>query len=201
MDRAKNKAFQDMVVRGNVDSARHLLEQGADVNFCGKNGADLPLYSAIRQSNLKMVELLIEYKTNLIGQDLYSDSALFVAISEIKPEIVDVLLKYGADPNERTHFNRTPLMCAMKAHLADSKIAGSAISDCLKIAFLLVEHGADLSLINDNGDTAIMIAEKLVSDGQGSRQAFVDLFKAHLENKALGEVIFTENYNRVEVQF
>lgn len=190
-----NKAFNAAVISGDVENARHLLKKGADVNYCS-NRTQFPLHVAVRRGNLAMVELLIEYKSKLSADDPYSENALFIAISKGHPEIVEALLKYGAEPNERTNFNRTPLMMAVTAKLPDEKL-----SKGLRIANLLLEYGADLSLVNDDGDTVMAITEKQARGGHEPSGRFVELFNSNIQSKVLEAQINVDHSEDEQIRF
>ncbi len=73
------------------------------------------------------------------------DTALHLAVSEGRHEMVSWLLKSGADVNPRDGLSRTPL------HLA------AQTGDTDLVAMLLA-HGADLNATDSNGQTAVHVA-------------------------------------------
>ncbi len=82
-----------------LDLARHLLEDGfaIDVNDCN-NKRHTPLSLAIRSHNAEMVRLLLEHDARSDIGPCFGH-ALFVAIEADDPEIVSLLVEYGADVN------------------------------------------------------------------------------------------------------
>jgi ankyrin repeat protein len=77
------------------------------------------------------------------GEDGWT--ALLIAIDDDRREVVEWLLKHGADKNLANKDGDTPAMCA----------AYSQSSVCLN---LLVEAGCDLDRTRSNGRTALMVA-------------------------------------------
>jgi len=69
---------------GHVESARLLLERGADVNSASRNDFKVaPLHSAVAEKN-----------------------------ADVRYELATLLLEHGADPNARQQDDFTPLMAA-----------------------------------------------------------------------------------------
>jgi ankyrin repeat protein len=73
--------------------------------------------------------------------------ALHAAVASRNAEAVALLLDRGADPNARQQVGYTPLMGAANAGRED-------------LVDLLLRHGADRTLVNDEGKTAADIARE-----------------------------------------
>lgn len=129
--------------------AKKLIDYGADVNALSKTGKT-PLYMAVGMRNADLVELLLEKgaKVDLIHkvfdytqtQMIQERTALFLAAQKADDHIIDILLRYGANPNREcdygNFFKSTPLGQAVMS--CDAKGVNSYAS-----AQLLLEHGAD----------------------------------------------------------
>ena len=127
-----------------------ILNHLPNINCFMANGLS-PLHLACQTRNIAAVSLISEMeKSNL---DLKTNSehpcnALYIACSINSPEILEILLKKGADANKRSHFNYTA------AHIA----AGNGKIECLKV--LVEQSEADLTLKDDSGFTPVHWAAK-----------------------------------------
>jgi ankyrin repeat protein len=98
-----------------ASTVRLLLDRGADVHAAARNGMKV--------------------------------QALHAAVASRNAEAVALLLDRGADPNARQQVGYTPLMGAANAGRED-------------LVDLLLRHGADRTLVNDEGKTAADIARE-----------------------------------------
>jgi ankyrin repeat protein len=106
------------VGRNQIAVARELLSHGADVNVAveyrvaGVSAGKVitPLVLAVRRANPQMVRLLIQHGARVRG---LGSLAFFAAVNSGKVELVQMLLKAGADPlgREKT-WGATPLHTA-----------------------------------------------------------------------------------------
>ena len=85
-----------------------------------------------------------EYVEHNFQEELSSRSPLHYAVKEQRAVMVDYLIKNGFNINEKV-FKNTPLSIAVK----DGFIEGVKI---------LIDGGADLNIVNDDGDTALLSA-------------------------------------------
>jgi len=85
------------VKHGNQNMVQILLKSHADVNITSADSS--PLHEAVRRHNLPILELLLGAPK--VNVNLPSDGGktpLHFAILEKKPDVVEVLLRKGADP-------------------------------------------------------------------------------------------------------
>jgi len=100
---------------GDVTAARHLIENGADVNSNGYEEGT-PLHQAIRNNQLSMVELLVENGADIDFRWNWYATPLYDAASLGHNDIVRLLLRHGANPNKALFISGlTPLMAAARA--------------------------------------------------------------------------------------
>ncbi len=133
----------------NIDRIKLLIEAGYPVDQVDKDGWTA-LHYAARFGKRKSVLLLIQKGANLNKLDmLYEDSPLHHAVIGNHLEIVDLLLKHGANPNIRngTIFQEasTPLFMAL-----DNPI----------LLRILLKYDADPYIVNKNKKSPIDIALK-----------------------------------------
>ncbi len=115
---------------GNIELVTHLIEAGADVKYIRKHNYDA-LIDAVFSRNLTvtLVELLIQNGVNPSGVSTFGESALSVASNQGRFDVIDTLLKSGAD---ESILKWTALMKA---------IALGSLSDCKE----LLKTNADLN--------------------------------------------------------
>ncbi|KAM3182553.1 hypothetical protein ACTXT7_012124 [Hymenolepis weldensis] len=102
------------VQKGDVEKAQEALKWGANVEAHDSHG-NTPLLIATEAGDLEMVKLLLRYQADVSAADPeLSDTPLHRAASEGYIEIVDQLLKAGADPNARNYEKETPLHKAIR---------------------------------------------------------------------------------------
>jgi uncharacterized protein len=107
-----------------VATAEALVEAGADVNAVDNYG-QAALSSNVSNKRVALVKWLLSHGAGV------ERGCLHTACLESNPEIVAALLEAGADPNERTEHELTPLM-----YVSASKRAPDVIK-------LLLDAGAD----------------------------------------------------------
>jgi ankyrin repeat protein len=171
-----------------------LLEIGADPNIKSRSTFGYtPLHCSAEQGHSKVTELLLKAGADPEIKDDDPDTnegqtALHLAVeASQRPETVAVLLKYGANPNSRTNYGYTPLFDAfifnetneifdmlIKAG-ADPNIVDDVGNSALHLLpehdsatvhnlMCFLESGADITLKNDRGETALSIALNKISD-------------------------------------
>jgi len=111
------------------------------------------IFQAVSENNLKAVNTAIAKGVDLQMRDSKGRTALHIAVSETKPEMVRLLMSYGvsaeADPeNEESH--------SALIELADD--FGEDDEDVLEILRLLIDYGVDLNSVDDQKETALMDA-------------------------------------------
>lgn len=107
---------------------------------------DSVFYNAVHSGNTTLVERLLStgYRLQTI-QFQGGLTPIHVAVQDDNEEMVDLLLKKGADVNARTSWGATPL------HLA-ARQGSRAVMD------LLITKGADVNADTKNGDTPLHLA-------------------------------------------
>lgn len=131
-----------------LEIVKTLIKAGADVNLPADRGVT-PLMVACLY---KQKDIIVELLNN--GADIKKISEFGGAMSHAVgnhsiPEIIKLLIKAGADLNERNsiEFDETPLMCACRLGKVD-------------IAKILIDAGADINIKNSLDYTALDIAKE-----------------------------------------
>jgi hypothetical protein len=98
----KNSRLFDAAYAGDIDKLKVCIASGADVNAINSFG-DTPLIEAIASENAKnrvvIIKLLIEHGADPDFKGEENCGVLFHAILNKDPEVMEVLLHNGADPN------------------------------------------------------------------------------------------------------
>jgi len=108
------------------------------------------LRRAILQDDLPALSRLVESRTPLNTFTRDDESALMIAARRGSEQMVDLLLKHGADPKATNRFRKTPLMSACESHNT-----GVVVS--------LLRAGADPNSKGANGETAYLYAARYSS--------------------------------------
>ena len=150
--------FYDFIRDGKYKVFRQYIELGVDINGRA-NGDDTPLIVAAANGQLEMVKDLINLGADIEAQNDISATPLVLASYHGYKDIVKYLIDSGANVNAvGKSDNWTALMSAVSG-------------DHLEIVKLLLKAGADASIVNNDGKTALDIAKedssasfKLLSD-------------------------------------
>ena len=126
---------------------KDLLAAGANINALDKNG-DTPLHVAILTQRVPVVQVLLQSGADVTLKNSYKgDTPLHIAVDPScrHATMVQLLMKSGAQANEPNNFGETSLHVASKNNT--SPIDRSIIK-------ILMDHGADISLLNCAGKKA-----------------------------------------------
>jgi ankyrin repeat protein len=93
-----------------IDVTEKLIKTGADLNLQDKKGWTALHFAAQFQST-DLVALLLRYGAKADAQDMYGNSSLWRAVFDSKGvgDVIDLLLKNGANPNLKNHFGVSPI--------------------------------------------------------------------------------------------
>jgi ankyrin repeat protein len=137
-----NWHVSDILITVNIDRIRvitSLLAHGADVN--GRNTDMEPRWEGAR------------YRRRLVGA-----TALLFAAKAADVEVMRLLLAHGADPKINTGVNITPLMAAAGIAWASNQERASEADVLEAVKLLVEEHGLDVNVVADTGETAMHAA-------------------------------------------
>ena len=160
--------------RGLWKAVKSLLEAGADPNAdCDKSCTCL--IAAAQHGYNDALILLVEYGASLEAQSSRSFTALFAAAIRGHVETVEILLNAGANIDSRDSYGATAIMAIVKDTgkinlLHPSKRRG------VQMLSLLCERGADISLRDHRGKTALHWA----SQAKGvDKETMIRILKDH----------------------
>ena len=130
----------------NIKIIKDLLEAGANINH--QNVRDRTAINIVSiDDNIEIAKLLLENNADVNIGDEYKDTPLHWASTFGRMEIVKLLLKNGANVNAIDNIGDTPLMWAARRNTDETY-------DLVK---LLIDNGADRSIVNKKGQQAYEI--------------------------------------------
>ncbi len=143
----------DAISAHSVTDIEDLIRRGANVNVWDDIGST-PLSRAVTSDRLEVVECLLKNHADLAITDSHGWSVLHHAATRPvdSRRCMTMLMEAGADVNADDLDGRTPLHCAALEGLM------------LQVSFLL-DHGAIKSTRDNDGRTALQLAEERQHDG------------------------------------
>src|SRR5207249_4794987 len=160
---------------GDLESAKNLLDAGADVNQTTEYGWT-PLLTATNNRHYKLAQYLIERGANPNVANKGGWTPLYLATDNRnieggdypvpKPDLdhlafIKFLLDHDADPNARAKDNtltRTIFTMQWFYEAGATPFVRAAQSSDTALLQLLLDYGADPFIATDNGDTALTAA-------------------------------------------
>jgi len=132
------------VLKRNIEMIQQLLIHGAEINAADPFG-----YTCLHMAadgDKGIASMLAKHGADMAARDEYGQIPLHFAVEGNNLGVVDVLLAFGSDIDAQDYVEgATPLMDAVRAGFTDMVIK-------------LVKHGADISMTNFNGETALDLA-------------------------------------------
>ncbi len=121
------------------------------INAVDRDGRDLLMNFIIEGDKNNALKLINAYKNqglNINNTDFANWTPLHFAVQEGMFSIVEKLIESGALINEQEEYGRTPLFIALFDRLPN------------KMVKYLVEHGADIDIVNNEGICARQFLNK-----------------------------------------
>ena len=140
------------VEKNHLEMAKLLIKNGADVNT---NDSSLyrPLHIAA-QKNYEITKLLLESGADPNNTNQHGYAPIHYAALNGKNDIVELLILHHADVNLRDEKDYTALMAVASQEILKG-------SDLISTTKLLLEKGADPSIVNKDGKTAYDYAKRI----------------------------------------
>ncbi|MCW3097363.1 MAG: hypothetical protein JWL77_2981 [Chthonomonadaceae bacterium] len=144
-----------------ADMVLALLEAGANPNAATKLGRTA-LANSITDRSGVICELLLDHQASVDLADRHGVTPLMLAAVEGSEHVMDILLAHKANPNARTEDGQNALSVQIinrsEENPEDVQFTGY-IGPFRDSAFLkLLDHGADINVKLDSGDTLLMVA-------------------------------------------
>jgi ankyrin repeat protein len=182
---------------GNIEIVQLLMAQGAKVNadaagsaidagyddlarFLIEQGARVSLRQAVECGDVGLVRRMIHEGVDLNEGDKHSShSPVATAIEKDRPDIVQMLLEAGADPNVQTS------VLEGKNYLlgGDTPLHEAVYRASAKFVKLLLTYGADPDIQNARSESALELAKRR------EKTHLVQLMEKHLENRIAKDAV------------
>lgn len=133
-------ALLHAIGRGHPDTAKLIIDQGADVNQIFSDGYS-PLTLAVKSGNTEALRILLEAGADPDKPDRHQNTAIASAAVTDSISAMKILLSSGANVDGRFHRGDTALLISVAKQNVD-------------MINLLVSHCADPGLENNKGETA-----------------------------------------------
>lgn len=148
LDRRRVSPLQAAALRGDVEIVGFLLEQGANVNYRGAWGRPAVVIAATSAYSAEMTELLLSRGSDPDATDGNGNTALYDVAATCSFDVLETLIRAGADVNFRAPDGSTRLH---QAGRRNSDVEARAIHT-------LVQHGAKLDAQDNQGLTPLHAA-------------------------------------------
>jgi ankyrin repeat protein len=133
----------EQACRGNTVAVRDAIAQGWDVNAPGEGGIT-PLIYALSQTSVSGVRTLLAAGADPNRPMEGGHTAASLATRLEDPAFLKILLEHGVDPNTRVNDRPLSFTAAGQGRWANVR--------------LLLDSGADINALSENGDTMAMEA-------------------------------------------
>ncbi|MGH0145825.1 UNVERIFIED_CONTAM: hypothetical protein FKN15_026718, partial [Acipenser sinensis] len=165
--------YKPQVITGynNLEVAEYLLQHGAEVNSQDKGGL-IPLHNAASYGHVDVAALLIKYNACVNATDTWAFTPLHEAAQKGKTQLCALLLAHGADASLTNQEGQSPLDLVTHVDVAALLIKYNACVNATdtwaftplheaaqkgktQLCALLLAHGADASLTNQEGQSPL----------------------------------------------
>ncbi|KAK6361382.1 hypothetical protein TWF730_005115 [Orbilia blumenaviensis] len=160
MEGERRTAFHNAVYRGLLDVAKLLLKHGARINArdpWGETPLHWALYAPI-ETRKEIVTLLIENGADLNMQDNQGQAPLYEAASMGHLEMLELLVKHGADVNTAVQYDKFMKWNLLHAAVGREREGDDPSINGLGACLFLIENGVDLMHQDFNGETPLQLA-------------------------------------------
>jgi ankyrin repeat protein len=138
----RDRALIDAARRNDVEAARRLIADGADVNAQDEN-LDSAFLLAGAEGRLEILKLTLAAGANLRSTNRYGGTALIPACHHGHVDTVRDLLKTAVEVNHVNRLGWTALL--------EVAILGDGSARYVEIADMLIARGADVNLADRSG--------------------------------------------------
>lgn len=161
--------------RGQIDTVRLLLSQGAHTETKGRGGRTA-LHFAASNGHPETVNVLLTARANLEAVDSFQQTALHLAVMNGQAAVVNSLLTAGADAEAVGNFNETALHIA--ARYGPTEVVNALLAAGAKVDAIEYSHCTALYIAVGNGQTEVVNA---LLGARANVEAVVDSYGTALQ--------------------
>ena len=164
--------------QGQTECVDILIRHGADIREECQHSNLTPLQYASWFGHIDIVQILLNRGVDVHQTNIHGTYALGFATSKLQPDIAKLLLRYGANPDQRNAFGWTPLMQTVmmgetlqesdngkdkEDHRSGTERRAEDNPKIIEIVQMLLDAGADINArghsewgaVDYRGDTAL----------------------------------------------
>ncbi|MCM8832442.1 MAG: ankyrin repeat domain-containing protein [Candidatus Omnitrophica bacterium] len=176
-DQFGETAIMKAMEKDNIELVKFLIDKGADIHTYSNEGKNL-LTIVLEKNRYELAKSLIESGVDVNLQNKLEDNYTYESPLEIEckknnpnREMIELLLKYGADVNARKERNmrKTPIWFLCFKSKVD-----------LKLVKLLIDYGADLNVLGTFESS--ILGDLVLADGIKNKIAVIRLLLEHGAN-------------------
>jgi serine/threonine protein kinase len=180
---SREKSYSGQAV---LEIAQELTDAKVDLNAFN-NSNDIPLHTALRTNNKTLFEKILNQTKQVEAKNAKGQTLLIHAIENKQVDFVKILVDKVQSVNTPDKFGKTPLMVAISTANSppatvypassensklvtpdaspysphDSASSVGSTKQTIEIIGLLMAHGADPNLADENGNTALHLLDNL----------------------------------------
>ena len=169
------------IVRKYLNDTDHVI----DINWRGGDLGQSALHAACFWDNVDIIKILLDHGADIDLPTLrYKNTPLMLACDYARLKTIKLLLNHGANVNARNNVGESPLhrACNDDWSYYVSSTTNSSNDDAktrLECVEELIAYGADASIENKNGETALDIIGKKSFYNGSMRARFTTLLRSH----------------------
>lgn len=150
----KTTVLQVAAQKGYLNIVKQLLDRKADINAQDSMGRTALIYSAM-YNHTDVLKYLVEHGVDIAAKTRLGYTALLIATERGYIDEVKILLDNGVNIDEVNNLKRNALMTAIRTkYIKKDKEAVK-----FELVKLLMDHHADINLIDAEGQTALSLAK------------------------------------------
>lgn len=144
----KNKKIElGTLLYANHEKLKSIVNDGVDLNSFSSHGVNFISHIAYLRDS-ETLKNWIELGATVDRLNKNGSTPLFWAIAGNRVGNIEVLLKHGANVNLRNKIGQTPLILAIR---------GLMIFNSPRIPIILIEAGAEVNSLDENGNSPLKI--------------------------------------------
>lgn len=145
------------------DMIQFLLDNGAELNKDTTSGPPhpiLPLAESIIQMNRAVTEMFLDHGADVNARDAYGHSMFWVACNTGLSECAELLLKMGADIEEKGECGDKSIVSCVRGFNIHPELRGTEDGGkmLLEVVKMLLSHGENLETRSKEGGSTVLMA-------------------------------------------